>query len=286
MQPRSRRVAGTDGLSIHVLEWSEEGVPMVLVHGFGNQAHIWDDLAVLVAPHYRVVAVDLRGHGDSDHDPERRYDYDTHVRDLEAVTETLGIERMVLVGHSLGGRTATFFAGAHPERMAGLVIVDAGPELDPRGTSRIRMEVEQRGDGTFSSVREYEQVLAHNYPAASPEVLKRMAQHELRENEAGRFVRKADPAFMSARAGASEAEMAAAEEATSKGLWAALARIPCPTLVVRGAASDVLSPDCADRMVDEVLPDGRLAVVGRAAHSVMTDNPEGFNAAVMEFALG
>jgi len=202
------------------------------------------------------------------------------------VTAALGIERMVMIGHSLGGRTATLFAGAHPERLAGLVIVDAGPDLDPRGTSRIRMEVEQRGDGSFASPREYEQVLAHNYPAASPEVIQRMARHELRENETGRFVRKADPLFMGARADASESEMEAAERETSKRLWDALSRIPCPTLVVRGAASDILSPDCADRMADEVLPNGQLAVVGRAAHSVMTDNPEGFNAAIAEFALG
>ena len=94
MQPRARRIPTDNGVSIHVLEWSETGTPLVLVHGFGNEAHIWDDFAPLVAPHYRTVAVDLRGHGDSAHDPERRYDYDFHVADLEAVTAALGIERL------------------------------------------------------------------------------------------------------------------------------------------------------------------------------------------------
>ena len=69
-------------------------------------------------------------------------------------------------------------------------------------------------------------------------------------------------------------------------LWAALARVPCPTLVVRGAASDILSPDTADKMAEEVLPKGRLAIVARAGHSVMTDNPEGFAEAVCGFVLG
>ena len=68
--------------------------------------------------------------------------------------------------------------------------------------------------------------------------------------------------------------------------WDALAKIPCPTLVVRGAASDILSPDVADRMVEDVLPKGRLAVVARAGHSVMTDNPDGFREAVCAFVLG
>jgi pimeloyl-ACP methyl ester carboxylesterase len=256
------------------------------VHGFGNEAHIWDDFAPIVAPHYRTVAKDLRGHGDSAHDPECRYDYDSHVADLEAVTAALGIERMVLVGHSFGGRTATLFAARHPERMAGLVIVDIGPEHDPRGTTRIRMEVMQRGDGSFATPGEYERVLVHNFPAGSPEALRRMARHELLQREDGRYERKADPAFMTSRVGASEAEGEAHERDTAKRLWDALASIPCPTLVVRGAASDILSPEIADRMVDDVLQKGQLAIVPLSAHSVMTDNPAGFAEAVGGFVLG
>ena len=286
MQPRARRIPGDGGVSIHVLEWSQEGTPLVLVHGFGNDGHIWDDFAPLVAPHYRTVAVDLRGHGDSDHDPECRYDYDFHVADLEAVTGALGIDRLVLVGHSFGGRTSMLFAAKHPERMAGLVIVDIGPEHDPRGTTRIRMEVMQRGDGSFATPGEYERVLAHNFPAGSPDALRRMAQSELRQREDGRWVRKADPAFMTGRADAGEAEAEARERDTAKRLWDALARIPCPTLVVRGAASDILSPEIADRMVDDVLQKGQLAIVPRSAHSVMTDNPAGFAEAVGTFVLG
>ena len=286
MEPRSRRIPGSDGLSIHVLEWSDEGTPLVLVHGFGNEAHIWDDFAAIVAPHYRTIAVDLRGHGDSDHDPERRYDYDFHVADLEAATAALGIERLVLVGHSFGGRTSMLFAAKHPERMAGLVIVDIGPEHDPRGTTRIRLEVMQRGDGSFASPAEYERVLAHNFPAGSEGALRRMAQHELRRRADGRYERKADPAFMAGRPGTSEADGEARERDTAKRLWDALARIPCPTLVVRGAASDILSPEIADRMVDDVLPKGQLAIVPRSAHSVMTDNPAGFAEAVGAFLLG
>ena len=286
MEPLSRRLRGADGLSLHVLAWSDAGTPLVLVHGFGNEAHIWDDFAPLVAPHYRTFAVDLRGHGDSDHDPERRYDYDHHVADLEAVTSALGIDRLVLVGHSFGGRTSILFAAKHPERMAGLVIVDIGPEHDPRGTTRIRMEVMQRGDGSFAEPAEYERVLAHNFPAGSPDALRRMARHELRRRPDGRFERKADPAFMAGRPGQDEAEADARERDTAKRLWDALARVPCPTLVVRGAASDILSPEIADRMVDDVLVKGQLAVVPRAAHSVMTDNPAGFAEAVTAFVLG
>lgn len=286
MEPRSSFVAGADGHQIHVLEWSSEGVPLVFVHGFGNTARIWDDAAQLVAPHYRTIAIDQRGHGDSEHDPEHRYAYEDLARDLEAVILALGIERLVLVGHSLGGRTSMVFAERNPERLAGLVIVDTGPEHDPRGTSRIRGEVEQRGDGTFAERKEYEHVLAHNFPVSPPEMIERMAAAELRQRDDGRWERKLDPAFFPARGAMDEAAMEAHEKEMSTRLWVALEKIPCPTLVVRGAASDILGPEIADKMVDEALPNGSLAVVGQSSHSVMTDNPEGFNQALSAFVLG
>jgi pimeloyl-ACP methyl ester carboxylesterase len=286
MEPRSRSVPGADGLSIHLLEWSHEGVALLLLHGFGNEAHIWDDFAPVVAPYYRTVAMDLRGHGDSAHDSQRRYDYQSHVRDLEAITAELGIGRLVLVGHSLGGRISALFAARHPRRMAGLVLVDAGPELDARGVSRISTDVERSVDLSFASLAECENALAHAYPAAQPAALARMARHGMRKREDGRYERKTDPAFHTARGELTAAAAEALEKKTTQELWDALARIPCPALVVRGAASDVLDPDTAERMAEEALPNARLVVVPRAGHSVMTDNPEGFCEAVASFALG
>ena len=287
MEPRSIRIPAADGLTLHALEWSALGVPMILIHGFGNEAHIWDDFAPQVAAHYRVIALDLRGHGDSDWDPESRYDYTNHLADLEAVVAALGMERMVLVAHSLGGRVSMLFAGRHPEQLAGLVIVDSAPELDVRGTTRIRLEVAENRDPAFESVAQYETLLAHNYPAATPEAIKRMARNGLRKREDGRYELKMDPAYRGAsgpRLGPDELQ--SREEEHVKRMWEALAELPCPTLVVRGAASDIMSPEVADRMVDEVLPNGTLAVVPQAGHSVMTDNPRGFAEAVCAFVLG
>ena len=69
MEPNSKRLAGADGLTLHALEWSETGVPLVLLHGFGNEAHFWADLAPAPAPYYRTIAIDLRGHGGPDRGP-------------------------------------------------------------------------------------------------------------------------------------------------------------------------------------------------------------------------
>ncbi len=288
MDPRSLRIAGAHGFELHLLEWSVAGVPFVLLHGFGNDAHIWDDFTPAIAPYYRTLALDLRGHGDSAWDPEARYDYEHHVADLERVLESLGIERLVLAGHSFGGRVATLFAGAHQSRLAGFVIVDAGPELDGRGVVRIQLDLgrQAEGDASFATAAEYERLLTRAYPAARPAALARMARSSLRRRADGRFERKLDPAFHRRAALATREEAAAREKETTQRLWESLRRTSCPALVVRGAASDVLSPEVAERMVEQALPKGRLAVVARAGHSVMTDNPEGFTEAVAAFALG
>jgi pimeloyl-ACP methyl ester carboxylesterase len=287
--PRSFSVAGDDGLPLHGLAWSDEGVPLVLLHGFGNDAHIWEDFAPLVAPYYRTLALDLRGHGDSGRDEARRYDYDFHVRDLERAFDALGVGRLVLAGHSLGGRIATLFAGSHRSRLAGLVLVDSGPELDARGTTRIRLDMDRTGAAAaapIASEAEYARLLSIAYPAARPEAIARMARHGLRPLPGGGFERKTDPAFHAAARKLTPTEASERERATTAALWDALGRVACPALVVRGAASDVLAADVAERMADDVLPSGRLAVVPRASHSVMTDNPEGFAEAVLGFVLG
>jgi pimeloyl-ACP methyl ester carboxylesterase len=287
MEPRSRHITGAHDIAIHFLEWSRRGIPLLLVHGFGNEAHIWDEFAPQIAPYYRVLALDLRGHGDSGKDPERRYDYQDHVADLEAVVDGLGADRVVLVGHSLGGRVCVLYGGRHPQRLAGLVMVDSAPDLDRRGTLRISLDVRQNPDPSFASVAEYETVLSLAYPAARPSAIVRMARHGLVQREDGRFALKMDPAFRGMGAGEVRPEqMAEREKNLSREMWAALAALPCPTLVVRGAASDILSPEVADRMVDEVIENAKLAVVPQAGHSVMTDNPEGFRDAVCSFILG
>jgi pimeloyl-ACP methyl ester carboxylesterase len=284
MEPISHRIKGAHGLELHLLEWSTEGVPLVLLHGLGNEAHLWDDFVPSVAPHYRVIALDQRGHGDSDWDPEARYDAESMADDLEAVLDAREIDRFVLVGFSMGGRVSMTFAGRHPERLAGLVIADIGPEVDARGVLRIGGEMAEHRAPVLTDVQEYAAMLSLNYPAGQPHALKRMAEFGLRKREDGLFELKMDPKLRAERP--TDEATKAKEEAFVQQQWDALARVPCATLVVRGAASDILSPEIADKMVDEVLPNGRLAIVPQAAHSVMTDNPEGFQEAVCSFVLG
>ncbi|MBW2267203.1 MAG: alpha/beta hydrolase [Deltaproteobacteria bacterium] len=282
--PTPRTLTGSTGLDLNLLEWSREGVPLLLLHGFGNEAHIWDDFAPSVAPYYRTLALDHRGHGDSAWDPDGNYDYERLADDVEAVTAALEIDRFVLIGHSLGGRVSTFFAGRHPERLAGLVLVDIGPEIDARGSLRIRDETVANMEPVFGSLDEYARLLSLHYPAATAEAIGRMALHGSKQREDGKLVLKQDPKWRGVMQG-DGADAEEFEEASIQQQWDALRKVPCPTLVVRGAASDILSPDVADRMVDDELQNGKLAVVPQAGHSVMTDNPDGFRDAVTAFVL-
>lgn len=284
MEPTSHRVTGSHDNALHVLEWSTEGVPMVLLHGHGNEAHLWDDFVPAVAEHYRVLAVDQRGHGDSDWDAEGRYHPEDMADDLECILAHFEIDRFVLIGFSMGGRVSMVFAGRHPERLAGLVLVDIAPELDARGTSRIGQEMSEQRAPVFTSIEEYARLLSLNYPAGQPAALQRMAKYALKQRDDDLWELKMDPKLRGDRPDDDDAKKA--EEAFKQQQWDALAKIPCPTLVVRGAASDILAPDTADKMVDEVLQNGMLEVVPQAAHSVATDNPKGFERAVCGFVLG
>ncbi len=290
MDPKPLRVPVASGLTLNVLEWSTEGTAMLFIHGFSNEAHIWDDVAPLLAPYYRVLAMDLRGHGDSDWHPEGNYDYAEIVKDVLSLLDHLGVERVVIVAHSLGGRVSMLLANEAPERIAGLVIVDSAPEIDRRGAVRISMDTAQNVTPAFDRVSQYETTLAPAYPAATPEAIARMAKHQLKQGEDGRWVLKMDTnlrRFVGGDGETPDAEtLAAMESERSEAMWKGLEKLECPVLVVRGAASDIVSADTADRMADEATKQGKLAVVPQAGHSVMTDNPKGFAEALTAFALG
>ncbi|MFQ5513700.1 MAG: alpha/beta fold hydrolase [Myxococcota bacterium] len=279
------RVRGVEGIELALHRWSHGGVALLFLHGYDNDSHVWDAFTPDLAPHYQTLALDHRGHGRSAWDPRARYDPETLAHDVEAVLAHLGLERVVLVGHSLGGRVALHFARRAAQRLAGLVLVDVGPELDLRGVQRIRMDRETV-EPSFASLDEFEGVLSVRYPATNRDTLARLARHWLRRRDDGRYETRTDPAFGGTRAGRSESATRAWSEAQAKILWETLGRIPCPSLVVRGAASDILDPDVAERMAEEVLPDGRLAVIPRAGHSVMLDNPEAFREVLSGFVLG
>lgn len=113
------------GLRLAYRDYAGEGRTLVLLHGVASNARIWGPVAPLLTPRFRVLALDQRGHGQSDK-PSSGYDFATVTGDVRGFIEALGLERPVVAGHSWGGNVALELAAKHPEQVAGLVLVDGG----------------------------------------------------------------------------------------------------------------------------------------------------------------
>jgi non-heme chloroperoxidase len=121
---RAGRVEVSPGVRLEYLDWGGSGDPLVFIAGFGNTAHVFDELAPRLTDRHRVIGVTRRGFGGSDR-PAGGYDTGTLAADLGAVLDGLGLERVTLVAHSIGGAEAQAFASAHPERVRGVVFLDS-----------------------------------------------------------------------------------------------------------------------------------------------------------------
>ena len=264
----------TPEVRLRYLEWGSPGEePLLLLHGVGQTAHTWAYFATAMERHYRVIAVDQRGHGDSGWAPDGDYSTAAHARDLDAFIELLKLESFALIGFSMGGRNAMWLTHGHPTKVRRLVIVDAGPERSGSGGSQARRFMS--GTDLLNSVEEFvERAILFN-PRRSREALRESLLHNLRQLPDGAWTWKYDPVLRDP------------SRRTPRwvDLWPMLAKIACPTLVVRVAESLALPPEQAARMV-EVIPDARMVTIYAAGHTVMGDNPIEFEAKVKPFLLG
>lgn len=264
--PQSRFIQIND-FQLHYLEWDDpDRPPVVCLHGYTGNAYAWQPVAPELARYFRVIAPDLRGHGDSDPSPHG-YSIRNYVADLAEFVDRLGLGRFGLIGLSMGGRVGMVYAAEHPGRVGRLVIVDIGPEISRRWSQR---QAEPEPD-SFESVEEVAERLRRGNPYLTAEYARFIASHSLKQRPDGRYVWKWDPVLRQSPPAGPDIDY-----------WAVLSRVSCPTLVLRGEESPILDQDVAERMV-KILPDGRLRVIPRAAHTLQEDNPAGFLAAVKEF---
>ncbi len=257
------------GLRFHYLDWGTAGrASVLLLHGGAQTAHSWDEVAPDLARDHHVLALDQRGHGDTDWAPAGRYRREDFVADVAAFLGDRGWDDAVLVALSLGGLNAIAFAAAHPDRTRGLVVVDVVPTIAPAGGQAIRAQLAVRDFASFEEA--VERALAFNPRRTRANVEERLG-HALRQGVDGRWTYKFDPGI---GGGGLETDF--------ERLWEQVRRIRCPTLLVRGAESAILTGEGATRFTRE-LPGAELTQVAGAGHSVMGDNPAGFLAAVRPF---
>ena len=263
------------GMRFHYLDWGTRGRPPALfLHGGGLNVHTWDLVCGSLKPERHCLALDQRGHGDTEWSPVMDYGTESHAEDLDAFVNHLGLERFVLVGMSLGGANALAWAGAHSERLAALVLVDVGPEVRQAGVRKIAAFTSEATP--LESVEDYvAKALAFN-PRRDATLLRRSLLHNLRRMPDGKWRWKYDPRH---RGRAMDPAAAARRRDL---LWSAVAKVSCPTLVVRGAESDVFHDEDAERL-SSALPRGRWVRIANAGHTVQGDNPAGLLVALREF---
>ena len=269
------KFVNANGMRFHYLEWGNpDNPPMLLLHGFAQTCHSWDFVALGFSDNYRVIVLDQRGHGDSDWASDGDYSPETQQKDISGVVNELGLENFVLMGLSMGGRNSFTYAANNAGKVKALVVVDAAPQNMQQGTQNIRSFVQQ--DDEFDSVDAFvERVLQYN-PRRDPQQVRGSILHNLKELPNGKWTWKYDRALRSpGRRMGSDAE-------TEKRLWGYIESLQCPTLLVRGGASDIVAMDTADRM-HQAIPNSRIATIEGAGHLVMGDSPSGFQATVTEF---
>jgi pimeloyl-ACP methyl ester carboxylesterase len=261
-----------NGLRLHYLDWGNPAKPrMLLLHGGAQSAHSWDFFALAMRDHFHIVALDQRGHGDSDWSEAGDYDTAFHVADIHAFTDAIGYDSFSLMGLSMGGRNAYSFAATYPAKVQRLIVVDVGPDIQAEGRRHIREFLE--GTETFESFDWLVERVRHFNPRRPEAQIRGSLINNLKQLEDGRWTWKHDRRRGIRRDRGGEMNEAA---------WADLARVKAPTLIVRGAESNMLSVQTAMKM-QHTLADSRFVEVPRAGHLVQGDNPVAFERVVREF---
>lgn len=272
--PPSHHDVVLGGMRLRYLDWGTHGRSKVLfLHGGGLNARTWDPVCDDLRRDYHCYAIDMRGHGDSEWSPTLDYGLGAHVRDLQGFIEYLATDRVVLVGHSLGGHAALRYASQCPNRVSGLVVIDTSPFF--RGGPPLKgLRDFMTGANDFDSLDEAIEYVRFHDPSRDPAKLRHTLMHSLRQLPDGRWTWKRDQRPLNDRFFAN-----ALEELQS--LREVLRDVGCPTLVVRGQ-NGALEAEEADRF-RAGLPDGRAVTVEGAGHNVQTDNPAGLVAALRPF---
>lgn len=273
-----RRWTTPDGLLLFARDYpaanGETGLPVLCLHGFTRNSKDFDALAPILAESgRRVIAMDVRGRGQSDRDPKaRNYHPKVYARDVIGLLGALDVPRAVFLGTSMGGLITLAVALLKPSLIAAAILNDAGPAVDPAGIARI-----QSYAGKAPPVRNWQDaadymrsINAIALPGYGDDEWRRMAQRTFRDTADGPVL-DYDPAIATAPGGKAKSSSILA--------WFAFRRLAkrAPTMLIRGALSDIISADIAERMQRRA-PSLRVATVPGVGHAPALDEPAALSA--------
>jgi pimeloyl-ACP methyl ester carboxylesterase len=255
------RFVTVNGLRIHYLDWgSPDKPPFIMLHGIGRIAHTFDHLAPRFAASYHVLAIDMRGHGDSDWDPKAAYLVEDYVKDIEALVDTLRLRNLTLLGNSTGGRVVQVYAGLHPTNVKALIVEDVGPERPASIANGFARQVEQDAAG-WSSEEELLAQLKKSNATVSEQQLRAYAHFGTKPGPAGRIVWKRDPNLAK---GFIETE-----------LWQYVRRITSPTIYIIGGRSTIV-PAETQVQLQKTIPGVEIITMPGLGHYPDAEAPDEF----------
>lgn len=283
IEPEMRLFQGHD-LEINAAVWEGGPSTVLCLHGITANCRTWDLVANALSPEYRVIAVDLRGRGLSDK-PDAGYSPENHIRDILSLMDGLGLEKVMVMGHSLGAFISLMFAATHPGRVEKLVLVDGAGDLD-----------EAQMDKVFSGIKPALDRLEMRFPTedaymdfmkAGPAVqpwqpnIEAYYRHEMETGEDG-VKTNINPAHIAEEAG----------NVRKLDCAALYGRVQCPVLILRAdqgllQADDLLLPeDAIEKMVDQIPQAERFDVSGTNHYGILFQPHGDRDRAVREFFRG
>lgn len=253
------RFVKVNGLRIHYLDWGGEGEqPFIMLHGIGRTAHSFDHITPQFSASYHVIAMDMRGHGDSDWSPEGAYLVEDMVKDLEGLMDQLNLRNVVLIGQSTGGRVVQVYAGMHPDRVSRLIVEDVGPERPETISDGFARRVQSEANG-WASEDEVVAYLMKSDKGISEESDRSYAHFGTKRREDGRLVWKRDPNLV--------------KGFVPTELWQYVSKINCPTIYILGGSSSIVPSNTQDRL-KQTLPKVQIVVMPRVGHYPDLEQPE------------
>jgi pimeloyl-ACP methyl ester carboxylesterase len=277
MKPERRLFHTRSGLALVADAYGDSCArPVLLAHGGGQTRHAWGGAAAALATRgWYALALDLRGHGESDWSPDGDYEFDVFAADLADVASALA-HRPVLVGASLGGIAAMIAQGESPDGLfSAVVLVDVTPRMEPSGVERIRGFMTEHLEHGFASLDEAAEAVAAYQPQRVRQRNLAGLEKNLRRGADGRWRWHWDPRFM-------RRESRLPPELTFPRLEAAARNVRVPTLLVRGRMSELVSEAAAQEFL-ALVPHARYVDVSGAGHMVAGDRNDVFSDAVVGF---
>jgi pimeloyl-ACP methyl ester carboxylesterase len=239
-----------------------------MLHGIGRIARTFDHIAGHFADRYRVLAVDMRGHGDSGWAPDGAYTVRDYVSDVEAIAEQVDLRGIVIWGNSTGGRVAQMFAGLQPDRVAAVIVEDVGPERPPSIANRLAGQIEREDANGWASVDELTAELQSANRTTRPEIMAAYARYGSKPRDDGRVVWKRDPVI--------------GDDFVPLQHWPYVRRIAAPVIYVLGGGSTIV-PAETQAELRRVLPHVEIVAMPGSGHYPSQEEPEAFAGIVDDF---